>query len=64
MSDKLGTTLLAVALALISTATIAALFSSKANTANVIKAGGNAFSTAILAAVSPITGTTPNISSF
>jgi hypothetical protein len=53
---RLTTALMTILLAIVSTATVAALVSNKANTSNVIGAAGTAFSSAIKAAVSPITG--------
>jgi len=47
-----------VAVAIVGLAIVATLVSNRANTANVIKAGGSAFSGAITAAVSPVTGGT------
>ena len=49
-------TISAIALAIVGLAVIAVLVSNKANTANVFGAAGNAFSQAIGAAVSPVTG--------
>jgi hypothetical protein len=45
-----------IAVAIVGVATLAVLFSKKANTAGVIQAAGSAFSGALNAATSPITG--------
>lgn len=45
-----------VALAIVSVATIAVLVSKKAQTPQVIQAGGSAFSNALAVAESPVTG--------
>lgn len=55
MSDAV-TGIVTVATAIVGLAIVATLVSNRANTSNVIAAGGNAFSGAINAAVSPITG--------
>jgi hypothetical protein len=59
--DNLGTSLVTVATAITGIALVAVLVSKNANTANVITSGGNAFSTSLLAAVSPVTGNTPSV---
>ena len=59
MSDNMATGIVSIALAVIGVATLAVIFSTKANTSGVISAGGNALAQNIEAAVSPITGTTP-----
>lgn len=63
MSDNLITGMVTIALGILSVATLAVIFSKQANTAGVITAGGNALGNNILAAVSPITGSSPNLSS-
>jgi hypothetical protein len=63
MSDSLVTGLVSVLLAIVGVATIATLVGKNAQTAQVVQAGGNAFGTDLLAAVSPVTGTTPQINS-
>jgi hypothetical protein len=63
MTDSLVTGLVSVALAIVGVATVATLVSNKAQTAQVLQAGGNAFGTDLLAAVSPVTGTAPQITS-
>jgi PRD1 phage membrane DNA delivery len=63
MSDNLTTGLVTIAMGIIGVATVAVIFSQKANTAPVVNAAGNAFSTSILAAVSPVTGSAPSTSS-
>lgn len=61
-SDNMWTGIVSVALALIGLAAFAVAFSPKATTAKVVTAGSNALATNILAAVSPVTGSTPQIS--
>jgi hypothetical protein len=56
MGDQLIASVVTVATAIVGLAIIAVLVSKQANTSNVIASGGNAFSGAISAAVSPITG--------
>lgn len=63
MSDNLITGVVTVAMGILGVATLAVIFSQKANTSAVISAGGNALGNNILAAVSPITGTSPNLTS-
>ena len=56
MGDQLISSVVTVATAIVGLAIIATLVSKKANTAQVISAGGNAFSTYLLAATAPVTG--------
>jgi hypothetical protein len=49
--------------ALIGVAIIATLVSNKAQTSQVISAGGNAFAQGLEAALSPVTGSVPSVSS-
>lgn len=56
MSDSLVTALVAVLTGLIGLAAIAVLVSPNAKTGSVLTSGGNAFSTTLRAAVSPVTG--------
>ena len=56
MNNELIGSVVTVATAIVGLAVIAVLVSNRANTANVISAGGSAFSNAIGAAVSPVTG--------
>lgn len=56
MSDQLITSVVTVLTAIIGVAIIAVLVSQKANTSGVITASGNAFTGALNAAISPITG--------
>lgn len=63
MADNLISSIVTVLTAIIGIAIIAVLVSNKAQTSQVIGAGGNAFSQAIEAAVGPVTGTEPDISS-
>jgi PRD1 phage membrane DNA delivery len=62
MGDELVRGIITVLTAIIGVAIIAALVSNKASTANVLTAGGNAFSNALGTAVGPITGYTPSTS--
>lgn len=62
MSDNLTTGLVTIAMGILGVATIAVIFSTKANTGQVVTSAGNALATNVLAAVSPITGTTPSLS--
>lgn len=48
--------MMVVAAAIVGLAVVAVLVSRQANTANVIRAGGQAFSGSLLAAISPVTG--------
>lgn len=63
MGDNLTTGLVTIALGVISVATIATVFSNKSQAPQVINAATGGFATDLLAAVSPVTGTTPQISS-
>jgi PRD1 phage membrane DNA delivery len=54
MSDKLIDGLIAIGVAVVGLATIAVIFSQKAQTAGVITSGGNAFASIIKAAVAPV----------
>ncbi len=54
MDDKLVTGIIAVMVAVVALATTAVIFSQRANTANVITSGGNAFASIIKAAVGPV----------
>lgn len=56
MGDQLIASVVTVLTAIVGVAIIAVLVSKQANTSGVITAGGNAFSTALGTAVSPITG--------
>jgi hypothetical protein len=56
MGDKLITSTVAVLVAIVGVAIIAVLVSKQADTANVVKAGGSAFSGILKAAVSPVSG--------
>lgn len=60
MGDQLITSLVTVATAIVGVAIIAVLVSQKANTSQVIGAGGTAFTNALEAAVSPVTGSSPS----
>lgn len=50
------TGVVSVLLAIVGVATIAVIVSNNAQTSNVIKAGGNAFSGSLLCALSPVIG--------
>jgi len=54
--DGLLSSVVAVATAIIGLAVVATLVSNNANTAGVINAGGSAFTGALSAALSPVTG--------
>lgn len=56
MGDQLIASVVTVATAIVGLAIIAVLVSQKANTANVVTAGGSAFSQAISAATNPFSG--------
>jgi len=56
MTDAIGSALVAIIMAVIGVAVIAVLVSSKAQTANVLTAGGSAISNVLGAALSPVTG--------
>lgn len=56
MGDQLIASVVTVATAIVGLAIIAVLVSRQANTAQVVQAGGGAFSQALAAAVSPVTG--------
>lgn len=55
MDGKLIDGIIAIAVAIVGVATAAVIFSKGGQTANVIKAGGDAFSSIIKAAVGPVT---------
>lgn len=57
MSDNLSTGIVTIALGVLGVATLAVIFSTKSNATGVIQAGGSALANNIVAAVSPITGT-------
>ena len=61
MTDQLFNSLVTIATAIVGVAVLAVLVSKQANTSAVITSGGNAFATAIGAAVSPITGQMPSL---
>lgn len=56
MSSELINSLVVIATAIVGVAILAVLVSRNAQTPAVIKAAGNAFSTSLQAAVSPVTG--------
>jgi len=56
MSDQLITSVVTVLTAIIGVAIIATLVSKNANTSQVLQAGGQAFSSALGTALSPVTG--------
>lgn len=56
MNENVITPIVTIATAIVGVAVLAVLVSRNANTAGVISAGGNAFSRALGAAVSPVTG--------
>ena len=55
-SDSLINSVVVVATSIVGVATLAVLVSKQAETSQVIQAGGNAFTQALQAAVSPVTG--------
>jgi hypothetical protein len=61
MDDKLIGSTVAILTAIIGVAIIAALISKNAQTPQVLQAGGNAFSSILKAALSPITGGSSSI---
>jgi hypothetical protein len=56
MTDHAVTAIIAILTGAIGLAVIATLVSNQANTSNVIKAGGSAFSQILTAATGPVTG--------
>lgn len=62
MGSDVTSAIVTIALGIIGVATIATIFSNKAQTSQVINSATGGFATDLLAAVSPVTGTTPNIS--
>lgn len=56
MGDKIITNIVSVVVAIIGVAIIAVLVSKRADTANVLTAGGKAFTSILGAAVSPVSG--------
>lgn len=56
MGDQLIASVVTVATAIVGLAVIAVLVSNRANTSQVIGAGGSAFAQDLAAAVSPVTG--------
>lgn len=63
MSDNLSTGIVSVLLAIIGVATLAAILSTKSNTAKVISSAAGGFGYDLGIALSPITGSTPSLSS-
>lgn len=57
MTEKAITTVVMILTAIIGVAIVATLVSKQSNTANVLTAGGSAFSNALKTALSPVTGT-------
>lgn len=64
MENNLISSGVTVLIAIVGVAIIATLVSNKAQTGSILTAGGNAFATSLEAAVSPVTGQMPSISSF
>lgn len=56
MNDEFATSIVTVLMAIIGVAIVAVLISPKAQTANVLTSGGQAFSNILNAAISPVTG--------
>lgn len=63
MGSDVTSAIVTVALGLISVATVATIFSDRAQASKVISAATGGFATDLLAAVSPVTGNAPQISS-
>lgn len=63
MENNLVNQIVTVLSAIVGVAIIATLVSNKAQTSQVIGAGGNAFAQGLEAALSPITGSVPSIGS-
>lgn len=63
MGEQMISSAVTVATAIVGLAIIAVLVSKNANTSGVISAGGNAFSTSLLAAEAPVTGQSPSLNS-
>lgn len=61
--NELTASITSIALAIVGVAIIATLVSKNAQTPAVIQASGNAFGLGLEAAVSPVTGNTPNLGS-
>lgn len=55
-AGAIGTAIVSILMAVIGVAIIALLVSQQAQTANVLQAGGNAFSGVLSTALSPVTG--------
>ena len=55
-AGAIGSAVVGILMAVIGVAVIAVIISSKAQTASVLQAGGNAFSTVLGSALSPVTG--------
>jgi hypothetical protein len=60
----MGERLVTIAVAITGVATLALLVSKRANTAQVIGAAGKAFSQSLGVALSPVTGSSNNLSGF
>lgn len=61
MSDNLVTGIVSVMLAIVGVGALAVAVSPRAQTGNVVNAGGNAFATALGAAEAPVTGQMPSL---
>jgi hypothetical protein len=61
MTDNLISAVVTVLTAIVSVAILAVLVSQKAQTSQVVTAGGNAFATDLEAATGPVTGSNPSI---
>lgn len=61
MNDQLVGSTVTVLLALVGLAIIAVLVSKNAQTGSVLTAGGNAFTTSLGAALSPVTGSSSSL---
>lgn len=63
MSDHFWSGIITVATAIVGVAILAVIVSNQAKTSSVISAATGGFATDLLAAVSPVTGNTPQIPS-
>lgn len=62
--DNVTSGIVTIALGVISVATLAVIFSNKSQAPAVINSATGGFATDLLAAVSPITGTAPQVSNW
>lgn len=62
--NGIGAGIVTVALAIVGVASLAVIVSRNANTTGVIQASGNAFSSALGVAISPVTGSGSSLTAF